>query len=486
MEEEEGRLVLQGRMDMEDLAKRAYLRYGDVLNPYLVDQPSSGKWIVTTTKIERTMESAKAFLKGLYDAAATPATSDSNTMNMLDVGWKEIDNDPELRPFDYCPKFYCSLNASAPRCDEARQKYSLPSNDDDDTGVEYRRFTKVQFQKIADRLNDLLFKNESSSSFTQTADLPFVFSSDLVKGALELCAYQVAINNSVAEWCSIFTQKEIDSFHYSGDIQLYWTYGYSGSVDPKDAADTSKVNLWLACPLLGNITDTILSIGRPEYTWRHDRSHRRMFRHHRHKKLAESDLVQVHLRFAHAETLTPLLVTMGLYRDSTPLRANLSEEEILNRKFRTGDIMSFASNIWIELYECPASPSSSPKRTKRFPSPNTNNVPISDTTTSSSEDIPELSKPKLPSTSIYKIRLLLGEEPLSIPTKICQDGNVGVCSLEEWLEAFGERGQCDFDSICGRKVEKAGDAGAGGFDGVKQWSWLVNSYVEEKLRKLKN
>lgn len=57
------------------------------------------------------------------------------------------------------------------------------------------------------------------------------------------------------------------------------------------------------------------------------------------------------LQFGHAETLLPLLSLMGYFKDKEPLTAYNYKEQ-LHRKFRSGHIVPYASNLIFVLYHC--------------------------------------------------------------------------------------------------------------------------------------
>ncbi|GAB1302326.1 Multiple inositol polyphosphate phosphatase 1 [Apodemus speciosus] len=57
------------------------------------------------------------------------------------------------------------------------------------------------------------------------------------------------------------------------------------------------------------------------------------------------------LQFGHAETLLPLLSLMGYFKDKEPLTAYNFEEQV-HRKFRSGRIVPYASNLIFVLYHC--------------------------------------------------------------------------------------------------------------------------------------
>lgn len=57
------------------------------------------------------------------------------------------------------------------------------------------------------------------------------------------------------------------------------------------------------------------------------------------------------LQFGHAETLLPLLSLMGYFKDKEPLTAYNYKEQ-MHRKFRSGHIVPYASNLIFVLYHC--------------------------------------------------------------------------------------------------------------------------------------
>lgn len=57
------------------------------------------------------------------------------------------------------------------------------------------------------------------------------------------------------------------------------------------------------------------------------------------------------LQFGHAETLLPLLSLMGYFKDKEPLTAYNYKEQ-MHRKFRSGHIVPYASNLLFVLYHC--------------------------------------------------------------------------------------------------------------------------------------
>jgi hypothetical protein len=137
-----------------------------------------------------------------------------------------------------------------------------------------------------------------------------------------LCRLQANINknNLTHSFCSFFTKNsELEYFSWEEDALNYFSKGYAGS--------ENNVAHNVACALVGNfIATSDEAIKSP--------------------KTAPI----AHLRFAHAETIIPFLVQLGLYSSdsvSTMLQ-NASE-----RKFRTTEISPMAANVQWILYQCP-------------------------------------------------------------------------------------------------------------------------------------
>ncbi|CAD5115955.1 DgyrCDS4885 [Dimorphilus gyrociliatus] len=110
-------------------------------------------------------------------------------------------------------------------------------------------------------------------------------------------------------------------FEYLSDLKAYWRnmYGYKL---------TSKVS----CTLLKDIFEDMLLV---------QRDHERGI----------ENFEQLHFQFGHAETLMPIIAALGLFRDSTPLRADEFKKNI-DRKLRVSKIAPFSTNLAFVLYHC--------------------------------------------------------------------------------------------------------------------------------------
>ena len=57
------------------------------------------------------------------------------------------------------------------------------------------------------------------------------------------------------------------------------------------------------------------------------------------------------LRFGHAENIYPLITSLGLFKDAEHLNANNFEKHA-NRKFRSGSLNPFSSNVAFVINKC--------------------------------------------------------------------------------------------------------------------------------------
>uniref|UniRef100_A0A8D0HS37 Multiple inositol polyphosphate phosphatase 1 n=1 Tax=Sphenodon punctatus TaxID=8508 RepID=A0A8D0HS37_SPHPU len=144
---------------------------------------------------------------------------------------------------------------------------------------------------------------------------------DLVQVAFFTCSYELAIKNISSPWCLIFSEDDGKVLEYLNDLKQYWKRGYGYHINSRSS-----------CSLFQDIVK------------------------HMDKAVAESKSSvpissPVTLQFGHAETLQPLIVLMGYFKDKLHLTAENYDKQ-MHRKFRTGRIVPYASNLMFVLYHC--------------------------------------------------------------------------------------------------------------------------------------
>ncbi|XP_019363302.1 PREDICTED: multiple inositol polyphosphate phosphatase 1 isoform X4 [Gavialis gangeticus] len=144
---------------------------------------------------------------------------------------------------------------------------------------------------------------------------------DLIQVAFFTCSFELALKNVTSPWCSIFDEEDAKVLEYLNDLKQYWKRGYGYDINSRSS-----------CILFQDIFQKL------------------------DKAVSESKSSMpisspVILQFGHAETLLPLLALMGFFKDDQPLTANNFNKQ-MNRKFRTGRIVPYASNLVFVLYHC--------------------------------------------------------------------------------------------------------------------------------------
>ena len=136
------------------------------------------------------------------------------------------------------------------------------------------------------------------------------------------CAFENAwYVNERSPWCAVFTKHEDELFEYEEDLYYYYHAGYG--------EEMSNV---IGCPPLQD-----------------------MFNHFR--KLENGDLSdepQGIFYFTHSTALQLLLTTMGVAKDSVPLKAS-NFENMRNRKWNSSRLAPFAANLAAIFYRCDSS-----------------------------------------------------------------------------------------------------------------------------------
>jgi len=134
----------------------------------------------------------------------------------------------------------------------------------------------------------------------------------------ELCAFEFVNQGERNKFCSLFSKDDIINSEIAQDLGATYSKGYGWDFSYK-----------IACPLLEEIVDRFKLV------------------------INGSDPVtKAYLRFAHAETVLPLLCILGLYKDDFELHWDTDRELLLKREYRTSHICPFSANVAFILYKC--------------------------------------------------------------------------------------------------------------------------------------
>ncbi|XP_036449035.1 multiple inositol polyphosphate phosphatase 1-like [Colossoma macropomum] len=202
-------------------------------------------------------------------------------------------NDALMRFFDTCARLVETVEKNKKAVEEVTRFNSGPE------------MNRVQ-EKLADRLQ-----------------IPYVnVTMDGVEAAFYLCAYEFTIRGVTSPWCQLFDESDAQVVEYSGDLKQYWKKGFGHDINSK-----------ASCILFHNLFNRLNAVASQI-------------------KAGQPVSEVVTVQIGHAETLLPLLTLLGLFKDNTILTSTNFASQ-LGRAFRCGQIMPYAANLLVALYECP-------------------------------------------------------------------------------------------------------------------------------------
>eukprot|EP00727_Mastigamoeba_balamuthi_P013952 m51a1_g918 putative histidine acid phosphatase superfamily protein (430) ;mRNA; r:179550-181128 len=139
---------------------------------------------------------------------------------------------------------------------------------------------------------------------------------DRVQTMWDLCVFDTLVygdDEAASGWCSLFDEADAKALEFAEDLEKYLMSGYG-----------VPLSYHIAAPLLQSIVKHL-------------------------DELAAGSPVRARLRFAHCETVVPLLALLGLYRDEVPLTASMTQEQMDARVWRMSQIGKMATNVFFVL-----------------------------------------------------------------------------------------------------------------------------------------
>ncbi|XP_054654065.1 multiple inositol polyphosphate phosphatase 1-like [Dunckerocampus dactyliophorus] len=201
-------------------------------------------------------------------------------------------NDALMKYFEHCSKFVKEV---------VRNPLALTEVAKFMEGPEMR---KVR-EKIADQLR-----------------LPYEdITAEMADAALNLCAYELAIKTLNSPWCLFFDQHDAQVVEYANDLRQFWKRGYGYDINRKSS-----------CILFHDVFSR-LDKAADEIKYG--------------QRVSEVATIQV----GHGETLLPLYTLLGFFQDhDAPTSSNYASQ--IGRTFRTSDVLPYAANLLLALYDC--------------------------------------------------------------------------------------------------------------------------------------
>ncbi|KAL3674761.1 hypothetical protein V7S43_000693 [Phytophthora oleae] len=195
-------------------------------------------------------------------------------------------NDPLLRFFDEC------------------DRYNAQVLDNNSALAEYNVF------QTSTKMNESIAFLKSKVNLPSNADL----SATNAASVFSACAFDVMLYNVTTQWCSLVDQTFLNHLEYSDELETFYGQGPG-----------YKINYEISAILLQDI-----------YAYM--------------KNFIEGNTTIVaNLRFAHAESILPLMTLLG-YGAREKLLASWTDAQIDSRGFRSSSLAPTASNIDFRLY----------------------------------------------------------------------------------------------------------------------------------------
>ncbi|GES91251.1 histidine phosphatase superfamily [Rhizophagus clarus] len=236
------------------------------------------------------------------------------------------------------------------------------------------------WKNTIDKNNQILEKQVSEFTSTNLTEIANHISKKYnVKNLLPIhtdyiykaCAFDIIFFNEYNSWCKLLRKNDILTLEYFSDMRNYYRFAYGNDLNKR-----------LACRLVTKFVNDV------------------------DKYLNGTSTLKADLFFAHSETISFLYTFLGLYKDSKPLTANLTLDEVLDRKYKSSEICPFAANVYFEVYSC-------------------------------NENLSEGKEKSI------LIQAVVNEIPIIIPG--C-DGK--YCEWGKFKELLGDNLNCDYEEIC--------------------------------------
>eukprot|EP00009_Paramoeba_aestuarina_P004819 CAMPEP_0201510548 /NCGR_PEP_ID=MMETSP0161_2-20130828/3190_1 /ASSEMBLY_ACC=CAM_ASM_000251 /TAXON_ID=180227 /ORGANISM="Neoparamoeba aestuarina, Strain SoJaBio B1-5/56/2" /LENGTH=428 /DNA_ID=CAMNT_0047905737 /DNA_START=169 /DNA_END=1452 /DNA_ORIENTATION=- len=296
-----GLLNEQGAKEHYDIAKRMVLDYPEVMNKSY----NPKRFHFQETQITRTGVSAMSFAFGMMEGKdLSPPFIESNTIAI----------DKELFFFAPCLtyNFEVLLNKSA---------YIQESL--------FEKTLAVNAVEVSKRLGTFPLWN---------------LTSDDIQTMWSTCKLEASLQHNYSQFCSIWSTTDVDSFSFVEDLDFYYKRGYGYEIDYSCAVD-------LMGGIFGNIADSVATIqqfnedcGPIKESWGSECQEK--------ARNAPYNLAGS-FRFAHAETMTPILAWLGLYNTpSSLMRADTPPQKRNEREWKTSILTPYAANLNFAVYLC--------------------------------------------------------------------------------------------------------------------------------------
>ncbi|KAI8138338.1 histidine phosphatase superfamily [Fennellomyces sp. T-0311] len=163
-------------------------------------------------------------------------------------------------------------------------------------------------------MNEYINKAYPPSAERLNKDLGVALTAEDVYAISLSCAYEASIYQRTNTFCALLTKEDYAISEYSFDIKYAYKYSYTAEINPK-----------LPCDLLKEIVADIDTVVQGRQGPR------------------------LSIKNGHSMTVLPLEARLGIHKDDFKLTANVPQDKIDNRKFRTSEDDMYGANVMFQL-----------------------------------------------------------------------------------------------------------------------------------------
>ncbi|XP_054455028.1 multiple inositol polyphosphate phosphatase 1b [Anoplopoma fimbria] len=206
-EDMDGQLVMKGRDDLRQLARRL-----SILFPSLLSEENMRRIRLRSSSKHRCVSSVEAFQEGLQQH-----------WRRSDVQYSHQVDDELMRFFERCRGYV--------------------------EGVEKNRTALLEVEKFkhGEEMEAVRRKVAERLGLRQQDLTP-----DLVEAAFYLCSYELSIRSLHSSWCYLFDEDDAKVLEYKADLKQYWKRFHG-----------HEINGLSSCPLFHHVFRTLDKAGRP-------------------------------------------------------------------------------------------------------------------------------------------------------------------------------------------------------------------------------
>lgn len=250
---------------------------------------------VDATEVQRTQDSRDAFVQGLVDSGADPSIFDIRSPPTCEASL--VMEYAKLRFFDVCSAY------SAYAADNPFQQ-------------QYDAVSAVYSALPVEEIFALLFAPAFAESKTSEEKLEFVHN---FYGYT--CATQVDTDMDFSRLCSVISEHSGEHLSYVADLETYIEKG---------PVEGYPIVTQMSCPFFQSLMDDLNGLDTEGAG-------------------GASARETAHLRFAHAETVLPVIAELGLVSENPFIWTG---RDVSQREFNGHFISPMATNVMVAVYRC--------------------------------------------------------------------------------------------------------------------------------------